>query len=86
MADLASTQQGIYLTSDESTCCANGAGHAPVPVHLTSQGLTARVKALLMDRRVAVLLVVAPTQEQLQQALPLGMLDLVRVVRDVQVG
>ena len=66
MADLALSQQGIYLTSDESTCCAHGAGQAPVPVHLTSQGLEARVKALLMDRRVAVLLVVAPTQDALK--------------------
>ncbi len=66
MADLASTQQGIYLTSDEGTCCVHGVGQAPVPVHLTCQGLPARVKALLMNRRVAVLLVVAPTQDALQ--------------------
>jgi cyanophycin synthetase len=86
MAELASTQQGIYMTSDESTCYSNGAGQAPVPVHLTSQGLEARVKALLMDRRVAVLLVIAQTQEHLHQAMPLGMLDRARVVGDVPAG
>jgi cyanophycin synthetase len=66
MAELAQTQAGIYLTNDDNTCCVHGVGQAPVPVHLTSQGLTARVKALLMDRRVAVLLVVAPTRDALQ--------------------
>jgi cyanophycin synthetase len=66
MAELALTQSGIYLTSHDSTCCSNEIGQAPEPVHLTCQGLTARVKALLMDRKVAVLLVVAPTREALQ--------------------
>jgi cyanophycin synthetase len=66
MTELALTQSGIYLTSHDSTCCVHGVGQASVPVHLTCQGLTARVKALLMDRRVAVLLVVAPTRDALQ--------------------
>ena len=70
MAELASTQQGIYLTSHESTCRSDG--RESVPVHLTCQGLAARVQALLMHRKVAVLLVVAQTQEQLHQALPTG--------------
>ena len=63
MTELAQTQAGVYLTSDERTCCTQGVGLAPVPVHLSSKGLDVRVKALLMDRRVAVLLVVAPTEE-----------------------
>ncbi len=66
MTELAQTQAGICLTSHDNTCCVHGVGQAPVPVHLTCQGLTARVKALLMDRRVAVLLVVAPTRDALQ--------------------
>jgi cyanophycin synthetase len=66
MAQLAQTQAGIYLTSHDNTCCVHGVGQAPVPVHLTCRELSARVKALLMDRRVAVLLVVAPTRDALQ--------------------
>ena len=66
MTELAQTQAGVYLTSDERTCCTQGVGLAPVPVHLSSKGLDVRVKALLMDRRVAVLLVVAPTEEALK--------------------
>lgn len=66
MAELAQTQAGIYLTGHDNTCCVHGLGQAPVPVHLTCHGLSARVKALLMDRRVAVLLVVASTQDALQ--------------------
>jgi cyanophycin synthetase len=66
MAQLSQTQAGIYLTGHDNTCCVHGVGQASVPVHLTCQGLTARVKALLMDRRVAVLLVVAPTRDALQ--------------------
>jgi cyanophycin synthetase len=66
MAQLAQTQAGVYLTGHDNTCCVHGVGQASVPVHLTCQGLTARVKALLMDRRVAVLLVVAPTRDALQ--------------------
>ena len=78
MAELALTQSGIYLTSHDSTCCSNEIGQAPEPVHLTCQGLTARVKALLMNRRVAVLLLVAPSQESLNGALPVDTLDRVQ--------
>jgi cyanophycin synthetase len=66
MTELAQRQAGIYLTGHDNTCCVHGVGQAPVSVHLTIQGLSARVKALLMDRRVAVLLVVAPTRDALQ--------------------
>lgn len=68
MTELAQTQAGVYLTSDERTCCTQDVGLAPVPVHLSSKGLDVRVKALLMDRRVAVLLVVAPTEEAVKMA------------------
>jgi cyanophycin synthetase len=71
MTELAQTQAGIYLTSHDSTCCVHGVGQASVLVHLTCQGLSARVKALLMDRRVSVLLVVAPSQDEANNALPL---------------
>lgn len=75
MTELALTQSGIYLTSHDSTCCVHGVGQTQVPVHLTCQGLTARVKALLMDRRVAVLLVVAPSQDVVNNALPVDRVD-----------
>jgi cyanophycin synthetase len=84
MTELALTQSGIYLTSHDSTCCVQGVGQAPVPVHLTCQGLTARVKALLMDRRVAVLLVVAPSQDVVDNALPVDWVDRLHFEGDSQ--
>jgi cyanophycin synthetase len=84
MTELALTQSGIYLTSHDGTCCVHGVGQAPVPVHLTCQGLTARVKALLMDRRVAVLLVVAPSQDVVNNALPVDRVDRLHFEGDSQ--
>ena len=84
MTELALTQSGIYLTSHDSTCCVHGVGQTQVPVHLTCQGLTARVKALLMDRRVAVLLVVAPSQDVVDNALPVDRVDRLHFEGDSQ--